>query len=89
MAARTVALVLAIVGLTHGLIAWYRDPRSGSRAKQFHVGIIAVSTAIIVGTLPIVLGLGERIRIAASILSILINIATIILFVRHSIRAKS
>ena len=87
MDGRAVALVLAIVGLTLGLIARYRDQRSRSRPAHPHLMIIAAPIAIIVGTLPAVLGLGERLSIAASILSILISITTIVLLVRHARRA--
>ena len=88
MEGRAVALVLAIAGLTLGLIALYRDQRSGSRGTQRHVAIIGVPIAIMVGTLPAILGLGERLIIAGSILSILICVTTVVLFVRHSLRAK-
>ena len=75
------ALILAVIGLAFLVAARLRDARSGSKGARLHNAMLMGPCAIIIGTLPWVLQLGETVKIAASITSIVVSVAATVLLV--------
>ena len=80
MDGRAWALILAIIALALGVAARLRAARSGSKAAPLH-GILLVSCAIIIGTLPWVLQLDGTVKNVASVTSIVVSLAAIVLLI--------
>ena len=81
MDGRAWALILAIIALALGVAARLRATRSGSKAAPVHSAILLIPCAIIIGTLPRVLQLDETVKNVASVTSIVISLAAIVLLI--------
>ena len=81
MDGRAVALILAVIGLVLGLVARLRAQRNGSQAARAQNGILLIPCAIIIGTLPWVLQLGETVKNVASVTSIVVSLAAMVLLI--------
>ena len=68
---RVVALVLAVVGLGLGVVARWRARRGTSGSGAAPAATLLVPIAIIIGTLPGILDLGEIVKLVASVTSII------------------
>jgi hypothetical protein len=91
MNAHAWVLILAVIALTLGLAARLRAARTGSGAPSQSANLL-VPCAIIIGTLPWALQLGETAKIAASVASIIVSLAAIVLLIlqaRRTGRAES
>jgi hypothetical protein len=80
------ALGLAALGLGLFILARRRASASGRPGPP--LVLLLVPLAIIVGILPVVLHLGEPIRIAASIISIIFSLVAIGSLLAHSLRNR-
>ena len=89
MDGRAWALFLAIIGLTLGVRARLRASRDGSNAASLHSALLLIPCAIIIGTLPWVLPLGETVKNAASVTSIVISLAAMALLVARMRRRRA
>ena len=81
MAGHLVALILAVIALTAGVVAWVRAPRNGSKGAPLYTALLLLPCGVVIGTLPWVLQLGETVKIAASIASIVASVAASVLLV--------
>jgi len=81
MDGRVVALILAVIGLALGVVARLRAQRNGSKGARPHGAILLTSCAIIIGTLPWVLQLGETVKNVASVTSIVVSVAAMVLLI--------
>ena len=72
-------LILAIIALALGVVARLRPPRDQSNRAPLHNATLLIPSAIIIGTLPWVLQLGETVKIAASVVSIVMSLAAMVL----------
>jgi len=81
MDGRAWALILATLGLVLGVAARLRARRGGSASTLPRSTTLLVFFAIIIGTLPWVLGLGETVKNAGSITSIVVSIVAIVLLI--------
>ena len=82
MDGRAWALTLAIIALALGVAARLRA--SGvmdRRTRRCDSAILVIPCAIIIGTLPWVLQLGETVKNAASITSIVVSLAAMVLLI--------
>ena len=79
MDGRAVALILAVIGLVLGVGARLRAQRNGSQGARAQNGILLIPCAIIIGTLPWVLQLGETVKNVASVTSIVVSLAAVVL----------
>ena len=80
------ALILAVIALALGVVARLRDPRKGSKGARLHSAMLLVPCAIIIGTVPWVLQLGETVKIAASVTSMAVTGAAMVLLVIQTFR---
>lgn len=81
MDGRVVALILAGLGLALGVVARLRAQRNGSKGARPQDAILLIPCAIIIGTLPWVLQLGETVKNVASVTSIVISVAAMVLLI--------
>jgi hypothetical protein len=79
MDGRAWALILAIVALALGVAARLRAPRHGSKDAPLHGAILLIPCAVIIGTLPWVLQLGETVKNIASVTSFAVSLAAMVL----------
>lgn len=71
------SLILAGIAVILGVAARLDASRKGSKGASVHGAILLGPCAIIIGTLPWVLHLGETVKIAASVTSIIVSLAAI------------
>ena len=81
MDGRAWALILAVIALALGVVARLRAPRNGSKGAPPHRAILLIPCAIIIGTLPWVLQLGETVKNVASVTSIVVSLIAMVLLV--------
>jgi hypothetical protein len=81
MDGRVWALILAVIGLALGVVARLRAPRTGSQTARLLDANLLIPCAIIIGTLPWVLQLGETVKIATSVASIVMSLVAMVLLV--------
>jgi uncharacterized membrane protein len=81
MDGRAWALILAVIALALGVAARLRAPRNGSKGAPSHGAILLIPCAIIIGTLPWVLQLGETVKNVASVTSIVVSLAAMVLLI--------
>ena len=81
MDGRAWALILAIIALALGVAARLRAPRHGSKNAPLHSAILLIPCANIIGALPWVLELGEPVKIAASITSIIVSVGAMVFLI--------
>ena len=86
MAGHAWALILAVIGLALGMVVRLRAARNGSKGAGLHSAMLLLPCAIIIGTLPWVLQLGETVKIAASVTSIAVTVAAMVLLVIQTYR---
>jgi hypothetical protein len=79
MDGRAWALTLAIIALVLGVTARLRARRNGLKDARLHSAILLIPCAIIIGTLPWLLQLGETVKNVASVTSIAISLAAMVL----------
>jgi len=78
------ALILAVIALVLGLAVRLRASRTGSKSAPLQRATLLGPCAVIIGTLPWVLQLGETVKIAASITSIIVTLAAVVFTVIHA-----
>lgn len=79
------ALVLAVIALALGAVGRLRAPRNGSKGAPPHGAILLIPCAIIIGTLPKVLQLGETV---ASVTSIVVSLVAMGLLILQATRTR-
>ena len=89
MDGRAWALILAIIALALGVMARLRAPRHGLKAAPVHSAILLISCAIIIGTLPWVLQLGGTAKNVASVTSIAVSLAAMVLLIQIGTRRRA
>ena len=82
------ALILAVIALVLGVTARLPARRNGSRSAPLHSANLLLPCAIIIGTLPWVLRLGETVKIAASVTSIVLILAAPVLLMIKVVRKR-
>ena len=82
-----VALILAVIALTAGVVARIRALRNGSKRAPLYTALLLLPCGGIIGTLPWVLQLGDTVKIAASVASIVVSVAASVLLVIQMRRA--
>lgn len=80
------ALTLAVLALAFGVVARLRAARDGSKGARLHSAMLLSPCAAIIGTLPWVLQLGETVKIVASVTSIVVSVAAIVLLAYQTYR---
>ena len=86
MAGFVLALILAVIALAFGVVARLRAARDGSKGARLHTALLLGPCAGIIGTLPWLLQLGETVKIAASVTSIVVSVAAMVLLVNQTYR---
>ena len=81
MAGHAWALILAVIGLALGMVVRLRAARSGSKGAPLHSAMLLIPCAVIIGTLPWVFQLGETVKIVASVTSMIVTVAAMVLLV--------
>ena len=74
-------LILAGIALLLGVAARLDASRKGSKGAPVHGTILLGPCAIIIGTVPWVLELGETVKIAASVTSIAVSLAAVVMLI--------
>ena len=82
-----VALILAVIGLAAGVVPRIRALRNGSKRAPLYTTLLLLPCGGIIGTLPWVLQLGDTVKIAASVASIVVSVAASVLLVIQMRRA--
>ena len=88
MAGHVWVLILAVIGLALGVVARLRDARNGSKRARGHNAMLMIPCAIIIGTLPWVLQPGETVKVVASVASMVVSVAAMVLLVIQTHRAE-
>ena len=89
MDGRAWALILAIIGLALAVAARLRASRKGMKDASLHSALLLIPCAIIIGTLPWVLRLGETVKNVALVTSIVISLAAMVLLIAQMSRRRA
>ena len=81
------ALILAVVALGLGAASRRRERPAGSRTRARSVPYWFVPLGIIVGLLPRVLQLGEAVKLAGTLISLIMSLTAIVLMTAGSWKA--
>jgi hypothetical protein len=82
MNGRVLALILAVIVLVCGVVVRLRARRD-SKGAPLHSATLLIPCAIIIGTLPWVLGLSETLKNIGSAASIAVSIGAMVLLIRQ------
>jgi hypothetical protein len=88
MDAQRWSLLFAILALGLGIVAALRGRRGESESGARALGLVVGPIAGIIGILPVVIHLSERVRLAAAITSAIVSVGVIALLIVHMIRKR-